>query len=215
MPQARPIDMAQLQLVIDACGDDPHGRRDAALVLVMREAMLRAGEAAALRWDQIQQTDTAAVIEPGSITITPECAALLEQWRAACGDVQRRTSWQLVFGLSDRSIRYVVNRAGRRAGIDWLTGDSPRYGLMDEHRVLASRRTGSRRYISPEVRQHLWQALDPHPSEPDRRRCPMCGRHKYRDDFDVDHRVPFAEGGTSDIDNLQMVCVGCHRRKHT
>src|SRR5215472_16142075 len=32
-------------------------------------------------------------------------------------------------------------------------------------------------------------------------------------DMDVDHRTPKSRGGSDELTNLQLLCVGCHRRK--
>lgn len=194
--------LANFAVVLAACPDTPLGRRDAALITVMREAMLRAAEAADLRWTEVSQLDLSTV-----------CLSRLERWQAVAETVPRRTSWQLVFGLSVRSIRYVVGRAGERAGIDWVVADSMRYGLMADHGVLVPQSPGRQRYVSPAERERMWQELVQHSSEAERRRCESCSRYKYQDDFVVDHLRPVAKGGVADAENLQMICGGCNGRK--
>ena len=46
-------------------------------------------------------------------------------------------------------------------------------------------------------------------------RCAACGEHFPIELFDIDHIVPKAKGGTDHPDNLQLLDVGCHRRKGT
>ena len=46
-------------------------------------------------------------------------------------------------------------------------------------------------------------------------RCNACGDRKNIGEFDIDHRVPKVAGGQNNYDNLQLLCVGCHRRKGT
>lgn len=41
-------------------------------------------------------------------------------------------------------------------------------------------------------------------------RCLACGSH---DDLHYDHVVPFAHGGSSDVDNIQLLCAGCNLSK--
>lgn len=42
-------------------------------------------------------------------------------------------------------------------------------------------------------------------------RCASCGRKLLAgDDYEIDHRIALANGGTDDDDNLQIMCVGCH-----
>ncbi len=42
-------------------------------------------------------------------------------------------------------------------------------------------------------------------------RCARCLRKMYPgDDFEVDHIIALAKGGTDADDNLQLLCSGCH-----
>lgn len=45
--------------------------------------------------------------------------------------------------------------------------------------------------------------------------CPLCKTRLPEDaaDIHVDHVVPVARGGTSDLENLQAVCAACNMRK--
>lgn len=48
----------------------------------------------------------------------------------------------------------------------------------------------------------------------DHGRCQKCTRKlRVGDDWDVDHRIPLACGGTDDDDNLQVLCGWCHDDK--
>lgn len=40
--------------------------------------------------------------------------------------------------------------------------------------------------------------------------CVVCGAGGP---FDVDHIVRYADGGSNELDNLQTLCVPCHRKK--
>lgn len=42
--------------------------------------------------------------------------------------------------------------------------------------------------------------------------CKCCGR-MLDADWDVDHVVPLAGGGSNDSSNIQVLCPGCHARK--
>lgn len=63
-----------------------------------------------------------------------------------------------------------------------------------------SNRTKAR--ISREVRWKVWKHDD--------FRCKHCGS---RDALSVDHVYPESRGGSSDLDNLQTLCMPCNSRK--
>lgn len=43
--------------------------------------------------------------------------------------------------------------------------------------------------------------------------CPICKGHFEINEMEGDHITPWHEGGKTDIDNLQMLCKDCNRRK--
>lgn len=43
-------------------------------------------------------------------------------------------------------------------------------------------------------------------------RCAICSL-ELKDGFELDHRLPYALGGVTDVSNLQAVCKSCHRLK--
>lgn len=43
--------------------------------------------------------------------------------------------------------------------------------------------------------------------------CPICGNHFEISDMEADHIVAWSNGGRTDIDNCQMLCKVCNRRK--
>ncbi len=46
-------------------------------------------------------------------------------------------------------------------------------------------------------------------------RCPICRQMFNEDDeWDIHHRIPRAEGGSDEIDNLVMLHLNCHRQVH-
>lgn len=124
--------------VLEACPDSPAGLRDAALISLMREAMLRGIEAAALEWGDIDVLGDgwAAVMirrsktDPNgrhrlAVSVSPRCLGRLDAWRPHAPETA-------VFGLSARSIAYVIRRAGERAGVDGLSGHSCRRGAAQD-----------------------------------------------------------------------------------
>jgi ribosomal protein S27AE len=44
----------------------------------------------------------------------------------------------------------------------------------------------------------------------DGRVCAQCGS---TDNLEIDHIIPLRHGGTNDLDNLQVLCIGCNRKK--
>ncbi len=44
-------------------------------------------------------------------------------------------------------------------------------------------------------------------------RCIKCGGWFYKDEIEIDHRIPKRDGGTDDLWNLQPMCVHCNRSK--
>ena len=47
----------------------------------------------------------------------------------------------------------------------------------------------------------------------DNYKCVFCGRSSKQVSLEVDHIIPFAKGGSNDIDNLQTLCFDCNRGK--
>lgn len=45
--------------------------------------------------------------------------------------------------------------------------------------------------------------------------CKYCGKHPPNVKLEVDHRIPRAEGGTDEIENLITSCYDCNRGKQT
>ena len=49
--------------------------------------------------------------------------------------------------------------------------------------------------------------------ERDKGRCQLCGHLLDHDFGEIDHIVPISHGGTSDMENLQLLCPDCHAEK--
>lgn len=43
--------------------------------------------------------------------------------------------------------------------------------------------------------------------------CPICGEHFEMEEMDADHITPWSEGGHTLMENCQMLCKECNRRK--
>ena len=109
------------------------GRRDGALLAVMRDALLRRSEAAGLDWrDVYLESDWGALTvrrsktdphgQGVSLYLGPESVRLLLAWGPA-----REGS---VFGLCDRQVCRVIAKRAREAGLPGrFSGHSPRVGM--------------------------------------------------------------------------------------
>ena len=45
--------------------------------------------------------------------------------------------------------------------------------------------------------------------------CCLCGKDFVEGDFEIDHVLPKSRGGSSEFDNLQLLCPTCNKSKHT
>lgn len=43
--------------------------------------------------------------------------------------------------------------------------------------------------------------------------CKICGKHFAYDEMEADHITPWSQGGKTTLENCQMLCVECNRRK--
>ena len=44
-------------------------------------------------------------------------------------------------------------------------------------------------------------------------KCALCGKEHSFEEMEGDHITPWVEGGKTNVDNLQMICKDCNRRK--
>lgn len=59
-----------------------------------------------------------------------------------------------------------------------------------------------------------WRRIRSYVLQRDKYLCVPCfdvGR--VTEAAEVDHKVPLAEGGTEDVENLQAICTECHKKK--
>ena len=73
--------------------------------------------------------------------------------------------------------------------------------------AIIQREHGHRRSVIPPRLRRQVLARDQH-------RCqhPGCRHTRF---LQIHHRVPWAQGGRTELDNLITLCSGCHRRLHT
>nr|WP_245248176.1 HNH endonuclease signature motif containing protein [Methanobacterium petrolearium] len=43
--------------------------------------------------------------------------------------------------------------------------------------------------------------------------CKICGKEVSFDEAEIDHVIPWSEGGTTTVNNGQLVCPTCNRSK--
>lgn len=47
----------------------------------------------------------------------------------------------------------------------------------------------------------------------DNQTCQICGKNLKEEEIEVDHVIPFSEGGPTEEGNLRVLCKDCNRRK--
>lgn len=47
----------------------------------------------------------------------------------------------------------------------------------------------------------------------DGHKCVFCGRNSKQTQLEIDHIIPFAQGGSHELNNLQTLCFDCNRGK--
>ena len=61
------------------------------------------------------------------------------------------------------------------------------------------------RYISKSVRVSVLHR--------DKYKCVFCGRSSQKVELQIDHIIPFSQGGSNKLDNLQTLCIDCNQGK--
>lgn len=74
--------------------------------------------------------------------------------------------------------------------------------LIRKAKGLETKRARDTRYISGEVRSEVWYR--------DCGRCVICGASEY---LEYDHIIPLSRGGSTSVDNLQVLCRKCNSNK--
>ena len=160
--QAYPITRSLLTKMLATCGDDLHGLRDRALLLVAYDSMRRRSELISLRIDDIEllPDESASVLLRKSKTdqlgmgkwmlLTPETTHALQQWLSAAkineGLIFRgvKSSGTITNGLCESRISRIYKALARKAGlsetlVQSISGHSMRVGgAQDLLRVGAS-----------------------------------------------------------------------------
>ncbi len=95
-----------------------------------------------------------------------------------------------------------IGRKGKPLS-DWypdLFDENGNYDLETHYR--RKREKDRWRYVPAQTRRDLWQR--------DQGACVTCGA---TNDLTIDHIVPVSYGGTSELNNLQLLCKRCHGQK--
>ena len=111
------------------------GAQDIAMIGLMRDARLRAGEAADLTWGDVEQygdgTGWAGVGDTGHRLLSPDTMKLLLTIRQDAGDGEP------VLGLRPNQIASRIGAAARQAGLGYgYGGDSLRLGMLRDLETL-------------------------------------------------------------------------------
>ena len=115
--------------------------------------------------------------------------------------------------ISDKAAELVVSRMERELDQDLLKtrgGKSPKVHHVTDFAGEANRAKRVPRqkaYNHPDIKRHLFGQQEG--------RCACCGDTKDFADCQVDHIQPRAEGGSDNLDNLQILCGPCNREKST
>ena len=67
------------------------------------------------------------------------------------------------------------------------------------------KRKTTSRYISKSTRVSVLHR--------DKYKCIFCGRSSQQIELQIDHIIPFSQGGSNEIDNLQTLCIDCNQGK--
>ena len=124
------------------------GRRDAALISIMRWGLMRRSEAAALRWGDltvspdgdglvtISRSKTDQTGEGAVQYLPAQAVRLVDEWRQAA----EKRGWDTgpdapmwgPKGIAGATVSRVIRRRGERAGHPGLSGHSPRVGMAQD-----------------------------------------------------------------------------------
>ena len=111
------------------------GALDIAMIGLMRDARLRAGEAAGLIWGDVEQagggTGRVRVGDTGYRVLSADTMKLLRSLRQGAGE------GEAVLGLRPNQIASRIGAAARQAGLgEGFAGDSPRLGMLSDLETL-------------------------------------------------------------------------------
>ena len=96
--------------------------------------------------------------------------------------------------------------------------EDPRAAMLPDHKwrkmIELALLEPSNWHCDPKPQRHAWNLkwknIRKQVFERDPHKCKQCGS---TDNLVIDHLIPLARGGTNDLDNLQILCKSCNRKK--
>ena len=90
------------------------------------------------------------------------------------------------------------------------------HDLMEDDEIM--KKSGIYRYVlSNDLRDLSFRTFDKKQKREAYERqkgiCPHCGKHFELEDMEADHIKPWRDGGTTIVENCQMLCRNCNRVK--
>lgn len=129
-----------------------------------------------------------------------------DEWNASNPKISYNTYRQRFRGWENACLRFIEHQ---------MSGYAPQLSAAvaptkgNEQPLLLQRvKSADRREPSQALINKVWKR--------DGFRCRRCGRSPathFRVIIEVDHIVPWAEGGKTTLENLQTLCTGCNRSK--
>lgn len=83
--------------------------------------------------------------------------------------------------------------------------DSDNYDNRKVNQKILKKSAAKRKIYSGMQRKEIYDKAEGH--------CQLCGRKITPHTMTIDHIIPFADGGSNELDNLQAVCKQCNQLK--
>ncbi|MGL5796238.1 MAG: HNH endonuclease [Waterburya sp.] len=92
-------------------------------------------------------------------------------------------------------------------------------GLIRESIIASSPKAKRTKKIKPKAKitqknsRHIPKTIRVDVLRRDNYRCVFCGISAKKAELQIDHIIPFSQGGSNTIDNLQTLCSDCNQGK--
>ena len=142
---------------------------------------------------------------------TPRLLGDIPKWQAACIVYDGETPWWSIENLVDRRNTYVrqFSRMWRKLHPGAAASAHNRYRRTPKGRVALARRYAKRRSSTTDADSYAARVEHLHSI---RESCASC-HTPYKITYQIDHIVALCLGGTDNWDNLQPLCIPCHKVK--